>query len=92
MTFFFNGGDESIYPGEDRILIPSPKVETYDLKPEMSAFEVTDKLCEAIISQKYDLVICNFANGDMVGHTGNLNAAIKAVEALDQCIGKSLNQ
>mgnify|MGYP006108450025 CR=1 FL=1 len=88
VTFFFNGGDECIYPGEDRILIPSPKVETYDLKPEMSAFEVTEKLCEAIISQKYDLVICNFANGDMVGHTGNLNAAIKAVEVLDQCIGK----
>ena len=88
VTFFFNGGDENIYPGEDRILIPSPKVETYDLKPEMSAYEVTDKLCKAIINQKYDVIICNFANGDMVGHTGNINAAIKAIESLDVCIGK----
>ena len=91
VTFFFNGGEESIYPGEDRILIPSPKVETYDLKPEMSAYEVTDKLCEAIISQKYDVIICNYANGDMVGHTGNINAAIKAIESLDNCIGKVSN-
>ncbi len=88
VTFFFNGGDENIYPGEDRILIPSPKVETYDLKPEMSAYEVTDKLCKAIINQKYDVIICNFANGDMVGHTGNMNAAIKAIESLDVCIGR----
>mgnify|MGYP001187839319 CR=1 FL=1 len=88
VTFFFNGGDENIYPGEDRILIPSPKVETYDLKPEMSAFEVTEKLCKAIIAQKYDLIVCNFANGDMVGHTGKINAAIKAVESLDICIGR----
>jgi 2,3-bisphosphoglycerate-independent phosphoglycerate mutase len=88
VTFFFNGGDEKIYPGEDRILIPSPKIETYDLKPEMSAYEVTEKLCEAIDNQNYDLIICNFANSDMVGHTGNINAAIKAIESLDLCIGK----
>jgi 2,3-bisphosphoglycerate-independent phosphoglycerate mutase len=88
VTFFFNGGEENIYLGEDRILVPSPKVETYDLKPEMSAYEVTDKLCEAIISQKYDVIICNYANGDMVGHTGNMDAAIKAIESLDNCIGK----
>jgi len=88
VTFFFNGGEENIYPGEDRILVPSPKVETYDLKPEMSAYEVTDKLCEAIMNQKYDVIICNYANGDMVGHTGNIDAAIKAIESLDNCIGK----
>ena len=88
VTFFFNGGEENIYPGEDRILVPSPKVETYDLKPEMSAYEVTDKLCKAILDQKYDVIICNYANGDMVGHTGNINAAIKAIESLDKCIGK----
>jgi 2,3-bisphosphoglycerate-independent phosphoglycerate mutase len=91
VTFFFNGGEENIYPGEDRILVPSPKVETYDLKPEMSAYEVTDKLCEAIISQKYDVIICNYANGDMVGHTGNIDAATKAIECLDDCIGKVSN-
>jgi len=88
VTFFFNGGEENVYPGEDRILVPSPKVETYDLKPEMSAYEVTDKLCEAIMNQKYDVIICNYANGDMVGHTGNIDAAIKAIESLDNCIGK----
>ena len=88
VTFFFNGGEEDIYPGEDRILVPSPKVETYDLKPEMSAYEVTDKLCKAIMNQKYDVIICNYANGDMVGHTGNIDAAIKAIESLDNCIGK----
>ena len=88
VTFFFNGGEENIYPGEDRILVPSPKVETYDLKPEMSAYEVTDKLCEAIIKQKYDVIICNYANGDMVGHTGNIDAAIEAIESLDKCIGR----
>ena len=91
VTFFFNGGEESIYPGEDRILVPSPKVETYDLKPEMSAYEVTDKLCEAIISKVYDVIICNYANGDMVGHTGNIDAAIKAIESLDNCIGRVSN-
>lgn len=88
VTFFFNGGVETIFNGEDRILVPSPKVATYDLKPEMSAFEVTEKLVDAINTEKYDVIICNYANADMVGHTGKMNAAIKAVEALDQCIGK----
>ncbi len=86
VTFFFNGGEEKQYEGEDRILIPSPKVETYDLKPEMSAFEVTEKVVEAIHSRKYDSIILNFANPDMVGHTGNIEAAIKALEALDGCV------
>lgn len=88
VTFFFNGGVEEVFKGEDRILVPSPKVATYDLKPEMSAFEVTDKLIEALRSGKYSLIVCNFANGDMVGHTGILSAAVKAVETLDACIGK----
>ena len=88
VTFFFSGGREQEYKGESRILIPSPKVETYDLKPEMSAFEVTDKLVAAISNREYDAIICNFANGDMVGHTGSLPAAIKAVEVLDKCLGK----
>ena len=88
VTYFFSGGVEAPYPGEDRVLVPSPKVATYDLKPEMSAFEVTDKLVAAIGSGKYDAIICNYANGDMVGHTGNLNAAIRAVETLDECIGR----
>jgi len=88
VTFFFNGGEERLYEGEDRILVSSPKVETYDLKPEMSAYELTDKLSAAIKSKKYDLIICNYANSDMVGHTGILSAAIKAIEALDVCIGR----
>ncbi len=88
VTFFFNGGEENQYRGEERILVPSPKVETYDLKPEMSAYEVTDKVLEAIKQDKFDSIILNFANTDMVGHTGNLDAAIKAVEAVDKCIGK----
>ena len=88
VTFFFNGGEEKQYPGEDRILVPSPKVETYDMKPEMSAYEVTDKVCEALENDKYDVVILNFANTDMVGHTGSLQAAIKAVEAVDECVGR----
>nr|WP_297397767.1 2,3-bisphosphoglycerate-independent phosphoglycerate mutase [uncultured Marinobacter sp.] len=86
VTFFFNGGLETPFEGEDRILVPSPKVATYDLQPEMSAAEVTDKLVEAIKSGKYDLVVCNYANGDMVGHTGKLDAAIKAAECLDECV------
>ncbi len=90
VTFFFNGGIENPYEGEDRILIPSPKVATYDLKPEMSAYEVTDALVEAINSQKYDLIIINYANSDMVGHTGILDAAKKAVEAVDSCLEKVL--
>ncbi len=88
VTFFFNGGVEKVYDGEERILVASPKVATYDMQPEMSAFEVTDKLLEALGTDKYDLVILNYANCDMVGHTGDMNAAIKAVEAVDTCIGK----
>ncbi len=88
VTFFFNGGEEKQYEGEDRILVPSPKVETYDQKPEMSAYEVTDKVIEAIEDDKYDCIILNYANTDMVGHTGSLEAAIKAVEAVDTCVGK----
>ena len=88
VTFFFNGGREEPFAGEDRILIPSPKVATFDLKPEMSAYEVTDRLVEAIESGKYDAIICNYANGDQVGHTGIFAAAVKAVEAVDVCIGR----
>ena len=87
VTFFLNGGIERPFYGEDRVLIPSPDVATYDLQPEMSAFELTDELVEHIESQKYDLIICNFANTDMVGHSGKLDAAIKAVEAVDKCLG-----
>ena len=88
VTFFFNGGREEPFNLEDRTLIPSPKVKTYDLKPEMSAFELTDALVEAIKSGKYDTIICNYANGDMVGHTGDFEASVKAVEAVDQCLGR----
>ena len=88
VTFFFNGGEEKQYKGEDRILVPSPKVQTYDMQPEMSAYEVTQKVVEAINSNKYDSIILNYANPDMVGHTGNLEAAIKAIEAIDECVQK----
>ena len=88
VTFFFSGGREEPYRGEDRILVPSPKVATYDLKPEMSAPEMTDRLVEAILSRRYDLIVCNYANGDMVGHTGDLNAAIQAVECIDRSLGR----
>ena len=88
VTFFFNGGVETQYPGEDRVLVPSPKVATYDLQPEMSAFEVCDKCVERIESGNYDVIILNFANCDMVGHTGVLEAAIKAVETVDTCVGR----
>ena len=88
VTFFFNGGREDVFPGEERILVPSPKVATYDLQPEMSAPEVTDRLVEAIGSGKFDLIVVNYANGDMVGHTGIIEAATKAVETVDQCIGR----
>ena len=87
VTFFLNGGVERPFNGEDRVLIPSPDIATYDLQPEMSAFELTDQLAENIESQKYDLIICNFANTDMVGHSGKLDAAIKAVETVDTCLG-----
>ena len=88
VTFFFNGGVEKVYDGEDRILVNSPKVATYDLQPEMSAYEVTEKCTAAIESGKYDMIILNFANCDMVGHTGIFDAAVKAVEAVDDCVGK----
>ncbi len=88
VTFFFNGGVEKQYEGEDRVLIPSPKVATYDLQPEMSAYEVCDAVCGRILSGKYDVVILNFANCDMVGHTGVEDAAVKAVEAVDTCMGR----
>jgi 2,3-bisphosphoglycerate-independent phosphoglycerate mutase len=92
VTFFFNGGIEKSYKGEDRLLIPSPKVATYDLKPEMSAFEVTDAIIERIRSRKYDVIILNYANPDMVGHTGHIDAAIKAVEAVDKCLGRVVDE
>ncbi|MGI6679220.1 MAG: 2,3-bisphosphoglycerate-independent phosphoglycerate mutase [Dehalobacterium sp.] len=88
VTFFFNGGIEEAYPGEDRILIPSPQVATYDLKPEMSAFEVTEVVLEKIESESYDVIVINYANPDMVGHTGIMDATIRAVEAVDVCLGK----
>jgi 2,3-bisphosphoglycerate-independent phosphoglycerate mutase len=88
VTFFFNGGEERVFAGEDRILVPSPRVATYDLKPEMSAPEVTDKLVDAIGASKYDFVVVNYANADMVGHTGFMTAAIKAAETLDACLGR----
>ena len=88
VTFFFNGGEEKTFEGEDRILIQSPDVPTFDLKPEMSAYEVCDAVCEQILSGKYDAVILNFANCDMVGHTGVFDAAVKAVEAVDECVGR----
>ena len=88
VTYFLNGGREEPYAGEDRIMVPSPKVATYDLQPEMSAPELTAKAVEAIDSGKYDLIVLNFANPDMVGHTGSLPAAIKAVEAVDTGLGK----
>ena len=88
VTFFFNGGEEKQYKGEDRILIDSPKISTFDLKPEMSAYEVTNALVPQILSGKYDFIVLNFANCDMVGHTGIFDAAVKAVEAVDECVGK----
>lgn len=91
VTFFFNGGEEREFEGESRILIPSPKVATYDLKPEMSVYEVTDKLVDAIENKRFDVIICNFANGDMVGHTGIMDAALKAVKAVDENLGRVLN-
>jgi 2,3-bisphosphoglycerate-independent phosphoglycerate mutase len=91
VTYFFNGGTEQPYPGEDRILVPSPKVATYDLQPEMNAAEVTDKLVAAIHSGQYQAIVCNYANCDMVGHTGILEAAVKAIETLDSCVERVVN-
>jgi len=88
VTFFFNGGVEDVFEGEDRVLVASPKVATYDLQPEMSAIEVCDKCVERINSGAYDVIILNFANCDMVGHTGVLEAAVKAVETVDTCVGR----
>jgi 2,3-bisphosphoglycerate-independent phosphoglycerate mutase len=88
VTFFFNGGEEKVFPGEERILVPSPRVATYDLKPEMSAYEMTDKLVAAIAGGKFDFIVVNYANTDMVGHSGKLSAAIAAVEAVDRCLGR----
>ena len=90
VTFFFNGGEETQFEGEDRILVNSPKVATFDLKPEMSAYEVCDNLVDSIKSDKYDVIIINFANPDMVGHTGIIEAAIKAIEAVDECVGRAV--
>jgi 2,3-bisphosphoglycerate-independent phosphoglycerate mutase len=90
VTFFFNGGEEKVFPNEDRALIPSPKVATYDLKPEMSAYEVTEIVIERIKSRKYDVIILNYANCDMVGHTGDFDAAKRAVETVDECVGRVL--
>ena len=88
VTFFFNGGIEQSFPGETRVLIPSPKIATYDLQPEMSAVTLTDQLLQAIQSKSYDLIICNFANPDMVGHTGSFPATVKAIETIDACLGR----
>ncbi len=89
VTFFFNGGEEKQFDGEERILVNSPKVATFDMQPEMSAYEVADNLVEAIRSEKYDVIVVNFANPDMVGHTGIIEAAVKAIEAVDECVGKA---
>lgn len=91
VTYFFNGGEEVPYPGEERILIPSPKVATYDLKPEMSATEVTDRVVAEIKTGKFDLIVMNYANGDMVGHTGQIDAAVKAVKTVDACVGRVID-
>ena len=88
VTFFFNGGVETEFPGETRNLIPSQKVATYDLKPEMSAYEITDALVKEINGDQFDVFVINYANADMLGHTGNLNATIKAIEAIDECVGR----
>ena len=88
VTYFFNGGREECFPGEERVLVPSPKVATYDLQPEMSAAGVADALIASVSARKHDVIICNFANPDMVGHTGSLDAAIKAVKAVDACLAR----
>ncbi len=88
VTYFFSGGTETPFEGEERILVPSPKVKTYDLQPQMSAYEVTEHIVEVLNQHRFDVIICNFANGDMVGHSGHLDAAVKAVETLDECVGR----
>src|SRR5712692_4859271 len=88
VTFFFNGGVEPVFSGEQRILIPSPRIATYDLQPEMSAYGITDEVVNQIRSERFDAVIMNYANADMVGHTGNLEATIKAIEVIDECLGR----
>jgi 2,3-bisphosphoglycerate-independent phosphoglycerate mutase len=88
VTYFFNGGEETPFPGEDRLLVPSQKVATYDLAPEMSALGVTDVLCNAIEARQHDFILCNYANGDMVGHTGSMPATIAAVETVDRCVSR----
>jgi 2,3-bisphosphoglycerate-independent phosphoglycerate mutase len=88
VTFFFNGGIEEAFPGEERVLVPSPQVATYDLQPEMSIYELTDQLIEHLKTNHHDLIVCNFANADMVGHTGNFKATLKAIESIDDCLGK----
>ena len=88
VTFFFNGGNERVFDGEERVLLPSPKIATYDVQPEMSADKITNTLVDAIQQNKFDLIVANYANADMVGHTGNLAAAIRAVETIDACIGR----
>ena len=90
VTYFFNGGVETPFPGEERLLVPSQKVATYDLAPEMSAAGVTDVLCTAIEKREHDFILCNYANGDMVGHTGSMPATIAAVETVDQCLARVL--
>jgi 2,3-bisphosphoglycerate-independent phosphoglycerate mutase len=92
VTFFFNDYTEKPFGGEDRQIVPSPRVRTYDLKPEMSAYEVTDVVLQRLDSNKYDVIVVNFANPDMVGHTGVLSAAIKAAEAVDECVGRVLEK
>ena len=91
MTYFFNGGVEAPYRGEDRELVPSQKVATYDLAPEMSAPGITDVLCRAIDDRSHEFVLCNYANADMVGHTGSVPAILKAVETVDRCLGRVLD-
>jgi 2,3-bisphosphoglycerate-independent phosphoglycerate mutase len=91
ITFFFNGGIDKPFKNETRTLIPSPKVTTYDQKPEMSAFEITEQLVSSILSNKFDFILCNYANADMVGHTGNLNATVQAIENLDECLAKVID-
>ena len=92
LRFFFNGGQEKPYKNEKRIIIDSPQVKTYDLKPEMSAYEITDKLIEKMNNENYDFTVVNFANPDMVGHTGNFEATVKAIETIDLCIKKILDE